>query len=783
MRTPSDLYKECRDVAKALSLQPTKVKFNKSLCTLLGKMYMTCLDDLDRYVYREGVLLIDPLYKTAVAELRRIMFCGEMLVTHWTSKDWWKSVITSSDSASLQEKVVLHLRELLACVNTLKAIANPTVKLPFGHHRRADLLSLEDCGLRMSDVEEASKRDVDSLMHSTKEFLQGRFHHTSNVKLARHLLAGFEAEFSNDGQHPHFIEYADVHIHYDKPLGEPGSSGSVYKCEFLGLMAAAKVFRSNTTNRMAVENEVNLLSRMRHPNIVRFIGYTFDGNRNVIVTELMSKDLRSYLDEKKSASDSGSPDLSLLVVIDIMLQIAQAVNFLHENGVMHRDLKANNALVNVVQGGGQDEQHRVSSSSVQVKLTDFGLSKLKLHDSKYTTRMVGTTPWMAPEVFGDETNAEKYTKSADIYSFGMMFFEVLTGEIPYSGILRSKLLRSVREGRRPCLPPSCPVHLCEFIKRCWATRATDRPHFSEICRVLVNFKGEILGALYPSPQKFTMEDETGTYLSENIKFSFGFSRLHGKMGSIEDFLETKISNVDGQVIAFFGVFDGHNGSGAAKYLKMNLFDNFVKQLESVADTKLAIAEAYKQTDQNWTEHNQSRVVKSGSGSTACTVILVADHLLVANVGDSRAVICRGGNAVALSIDHKPNRADERQRIEDTGGVLMCDHTWIVGDLVSSSANNWVAGAGRLSRAFGDAVLKPYVVADPEIQKETIKEGDDFLIVASAGLWNVMSMKTAVSMVKSIPDATAAACKLTKEAHDRGSADKITCVVVRFNHYL
>ncbi|CAM6024128.1 unnamed protein product [Sphagnum balticum] len=740
MRTPSDLYNESRDVAKALSLQPTKVKFNKSLCTLLGKMYMTCLDDLDSYVYGEGFLLIDPLYNVAVAELRRIMFCGEMLVTHWTSKDWWKSVITSSDSASLQETVVLHLRELLACVNAVKAIANATAKLPFGHHRRADLLPLEDCGLRMSDVKEASKRDVDSLMHSTKEFLQGHFHHTSHVKLARHLLAGFEAEFSNDGQNPHFIKYADVHIHSDKPLGEPGSSGSVYKCEFLGLMAAAKVFKH--TNRKAVENEANLLSRMRHPNIVRFIGYTFGENRNVIVTELMSKDLRSYLDEKKSASDLGSPDLSLLVVINIMLQVAQAVNFLHENGVMHRDLKANNALVNVVEGGGQDEQQRLSSSSVQVKLTDFGLSKFKLNGSEYSTRMVGTTPWMAPEMFEDGTTAEKYTKSADIYSFGMMFFEVLTGEIPYSDIPRSKLLQSIHDGRRPCLPPSCPVHLCEFIKRCWATRATDRPHFSEICRVLMNFKGNILGVLYPSPQKFAMEDETGTYLSENLKFSFGFSRLRGKMASIEDFLDTKISHVHGQVIAFFGVFDGHNGSGAAKYLEMNLFDNLVKQLESVADTKLAIAEAYKQTDQNWTKHNQSQVVKSGSGSTACTVVLVADRLLVANVGDSRAVLCRGGNAVALSIDHKPSRADER-----------------------------------------DTVLKPYVVADPEIQKETIKEGDDFVIVASAGLWNVMSMKNAVSMVKSIPDATAAACELTKEAHDRGSADNITCVVVRFNHYL
>jgi len=73
--------------------------------------------------------------------------------------------------------------------------------------------------------------------------------------------------------------------------------------------------------------------------------------------------------------------------MDITLRVAEAMSYLHENGVMHRDLKVNNVLINVV----EDLDGHLSSSSLQVKLTDFGLSKLKLHDSQYTTPMVGAT--------------------------------------------------------------------------------------------------------------------------------------------------------------------------------------------------------------------------------------------------------------------------------------------------------------------------------------------------------------------------------------------------------
>ncbi|KAH9572848.1 hypothetical protein CY35_02G173300 [Sphagnum magellanicum] len=262
---------------------------------------------------------------------------------------------------------------------------------------------------------------------------------------------------------------------------------------------------------------------------------------------------------------------------------------------------------------------------------------------------------------------------------------------------------------------------------------------------------------------------SGGGLSENMKFSYGYSSLRGRRTSMEDFHDAKSSKVGDQVIGLFGVFDGHGGSRAAEYVKKNLFDNLLKHPKFIDDTKLAIAESYKQTDQDYlrAESNQQR----DAGSTASTAVLVGDCLLVANVGDSRAVICRGGKAFALSNDHKPNRIDERRRIEDAGGVVMWDGTWRVGGVLA------------VSRAFGNRLLKRYVVAEPEIQEDTIEEGVDFLILASDGLWDVVSNQEAVSIIESITDAEEAANRLTDEAYRRGSCDNITCIIVRFNHDL
>ncbi|KAJ6954192.1 protein phosphatase 2C 11 [Populus alba x Populus x berolinensis] len=253
--------------------------------------------------------------------------------------------------------------------------------------------------------------------------------------------------------------------------------------------------------------------------------------------------------------------------------------------------------------------------------------------------------------------------------------------------------------------------------------------------------------------------------SEGAQFSYGYSSFKGKRASMEDFYETSISEVDGQMVAFFGVFDGHGGARTAEYLKNNLFKNLSSHPDFIRDTKTAIVEAFRQTDAEYLHEEKAH--QKDSGSTASTAVLLGDRLLVANVGDSRVVACRAGSAIPLSIDHKPDRSDERQRIEEAGGFVVWAGTWRVGGVLA------------VSRAFGDKLLKPYVVAEPEIQEEEI-DGVEFIIVASDGLWNVLTNKDAVALVQDITDAEAASRKLIQEAYARGSTDNITCVVVRFD---
>lgn len=262
-------------------------------------------------------------------------------------------------------------------------------------------------------------------------------------------------------------------------------------------------------------------------------------------------------------------------------------------------------------------------------------------------------------------------------------------------------------------------------------------------------------------------DSHGGGFSDDGKVSFGYSSLQGLRNSMEDFVYAKISEVDGQVVGLFGVFDGHAGAEAAKYVKKHLFANLIKHPKFVSDTHVAIEETFKKTDSEYLQAQTNQ--GHDAGSTASTAILVGDRLLVANVGDSRAVISRAGEAVALSIDHKPDRGDERKRIEEAGGVVMWGGTWRVGGVLA------------LSRAFGDRLLKRYVVADPEIQEEQITNDVEFLVIASDGLWDVISNKDAVSIVQSIEEPMEAAKSLTETAFHKGSVDNISCLVVRFNH--
>lgn len=223
--------------------------------------------------------------------------------------------------------------------------------------------------------------------------------------------------------------------------------------------------------------------------------------------------------------------------------------------------------------------------------------------------------------------------------------------------------------------------------------------------------------------------------------------------------------VQSNELGLFAVYDGHLGHSVAQFLQRNLFDNILNEPGFWEDPVKAIMIAYKRTDV--TILDKARDLGPG-GSTAVTAILInGNHLLVANVGDSRAVLCRHGTAVQLSIDHEPST--EREAIETKGGFV----SRLPGDVAR------VDGQLAVARAFGDKSLKVHLSSDPDVREERVDDGDEFLIIASDGLWKVMGNQDAVDLVRKIKDPKNAAKRLTDAALEKKSKDDISCIVVRF----
>jgi protein phosphatase PTC1 len=139
-------------------------------------------------------------------------------------------------------------------------------------------------------------------------------------------------------------------------------------------------------------------------------------------------------------------------------------------------------------------------------------------------------------------------------------------------------------------------------------------------------------------------------------------------------------------------------------------------------------------------------------------------LYTANVGDARAVLCRGGKAVRLTYDHKGSDAQEAKRIMDAGGFVM---------------NNRVNGVLAVTRSLGDAAMKEFVVGSPYTTETTLSDEDSFLIVACDGLWDVTDDQDAVDLVREDTDPQVAAAHLLQHALSNFSTDNTSVMVIRF----
>ncbi|KAL1542858.1 Serine/threonine-protein kinase sty46 [Salvia divinorum] len=241
-----------------------------------------------------------------------------------------------------------------------------------------------------------------------------------------------------------------------------GSNGDTYKGLFRSQDVAIKCFKTDSLNKdmqREFAQEVYILRKVRHKNVVQFIGSCTRPPLLCIITEFMSGgSVYDALHKQK-----GVPKLP--ATLKVATDVTRGMSYLHQNNIIHRDLKAANLLM---------DDNKV------VKIADFGVARV-LVQSGVMTAETGTYRWMAPEVIEHKL----YNHKADVFSFGVMLWELLTGKVPYAQLTPLQAaVGVVQKGLRPTIPSHTHPLMVELLERCWQQDPSLRPEFSEITEIL-----------------------------------------------------------------------------------------------------------------------------------------------------------------------------------------------------------------------------------------------------------------------------------------------------------
>ncbi|CAN6541035.1 unnamed protein product [Malus baccata var. baccata] len=334
----------------------------------------------------------------------------------------------------------------------------------------------------------------------------------------------------------------------------------------------------------------------------------------------------------------------------------------------------------------------------------------------------------------------------------------------------------------------------------------------EVSRTTTSSSGEIPALLVPSlvdpPLSTAKEVRVAVARPKcvgrnNKGVTWGFTSVIGRRREMEDavavipsFMSRTCDHVGGctapgsrssseiSPVHFFGVYDGHGGNQVAKFCAERMHEVIAQEwdretidgYEWQRRWEAAFSIGFERADNELTAEP---VVPEMVGSTAVVTVLSGCQIITSNCGDSRALLCRGTETIPLTVDQKPDREDELKRIEGEGGKVI----------------NWngarVFGVLAMSRAIGDRYLRPWIIPVPEVTFMTRTDEDECLILASDGLWDVMTneevgevarhhlrrRRRSISTLDDVSPAQVVADHLTEIAYGRNSSDNISIVVV------
>ncbi|KAK9054521.1 hypothetical protein SSX86_025599 [Deinandra increscens subsp. villosa] len=282
-----------------------------------------------------------------------------------------------------------------------------------------------------------------------------------------------------------------------------GTFGTVHRGIYDGIDVAVKLLdwgeeghRSEAeiqSLRAAFTQEVVVWHKLDHPNVTKFIGATMGSSELHIQTEtgqigmpsniccvvveyLPGGTLKSYLIKNRRKK------LPFKVVVQIALDLARGLSYLHSQKIVHRDVKTENMLLDKTR---------------TVKIADFGVARVEASNPNDMTGETGTLGYMAPEVL----NGNPYNRKCDVYSFGICLWEIYCCDMPYPDLSFSEVTSAVvRQNLRPDIPRCCPSSLSNVMKQCWDANPDKRPEMDGVVTMMEAIDTTKGGGMIPGDQ-------------------------------------------------------------------------------------------------------------------------------------------------------------------------------------------------------------------------------------------------------------------------------------------
>ena len=261
-------------------------------------------------------------------------------------------------------------------------------------------------------------------------------------------------------QYVHKISYESLGL--GKKIGQGGFS-EIFESQWMGIPVAVKVIFDPNINEALLEefnNEIEKLFILRHPYIIQLYGIT-DSEKNqklAVITELAPKgSLFDYLHKNSKTKNN----LSLEFKNKITKQLVHTMAYIHSRGYVHRDLKTQNILLD---------------KNLDMKLCDFGLTKLKSELNSGSGQFAGTPCYMAPELF----DRKFYDDKVDVFAFGTVVWEIYTQKIPYFNCEALEIKQKVTKGEELICSSIVPKQIASLIEKCRRVKPSERPSFSDI---------------------------------------------------------------------------------------------------------------------------------------------------------------------------------------------------------------------------------------------------------------------------------------------------------------